>query len=266
MRVNNNERGFITLLAMVMMVTVVGGGILLGVATVDRVGKAGCGDTFNSWRDGNAYADIADNKEGAIENAQKCQEAVIKATEVAKASGALLGRASNISGNPADLIGTEIINTMMDHVERASEPDYEVIKKNIRAAKDIYNKNSEEKVEVRKNDSSCNIKVLENGTPNVLASCKAEAMGFWYSDKDGDIQSIRYRFRITVPGGGSERALAWEVLPYMPKGDSVCGFEGSFNADKPDRLSETGTVIIIDMQLIDQTGKESNISSCKLGG
>jgi hypothetical protein len=270
MQINNNKKGFISIVAAITVVAVVGGGIFMSTAVVDNVAKSGCGDSVEKWRSGQSYVDIADNKEGAIEDAQKCQEAVIQATEVAKANGALLGRASNISGNGAELISTEAVNMVMDYVEESAEPNYKPLEKNNKPPKDIIEKIKEEESEGEEDNtevetSSCNISILSDGSPNILVSCETGNMGFWYSDKDGDIVKSKARFRINVPELGGYQEFEWEEVPYTPTGDSVCGFEPSNHEGQPDTLfGDYEVQLYIDIQLIDSTGKTSNISSCQI--
>jgi hypothetical protein len=278
MQINNNKKGFISIVAAITVVAVVGGGIFMSTAVVDNVAKSGCGDSVEKWRSGQSYVDIADNKEGAIEDAQKCQEAVIQATEVAKANGALLGRASNISGNGAELISTEAVNMVMDYVEESAEPNYKPLEKNNKPPKDIIEKIKEEEIEREEDNteleqeqeeeietSNCGISILSDGSPNVLASCETGNMGFWYSDKDGDIVKSKARFRINVPELGGYQEFEWEEVPYTPTGDSVCGFEPSNHEGQPDTLfGDYEVQLYIDIQLIDSTGKKSNISSCQI--
>ncbi len=279
MQLINNENGFITLLAMVITITVVGGGILMSTAVVDKVSKDNCEDVVNSWRSGDVYADIASNKEGAIEKAQKCQQSMIKATQVAKANAALLGRASNISGNPADLVATEMVNTMMDYAEKASEEGYRPIEKNIKPSSDVYEVVKEKmtekeakktvvpvdkKEDIKPTEEVCVIEILSNGSPNVKASCEDGKMGFWYSDKDGDIVKVKQRFRMSMPDYNAYQELEWQVIDYVPKGNSICGFEGSVNSEKPEALFGQKWYIDVDVQLIDKKGNISNVSSCRI--
>lgn len=137
MSINKNRNGFVSILAMVVVIGVVGGGIVLSSATIKNVAGKECEGYISAWQRGEIYDDIASNKEGAIEKAQKCQEAVRKATEVAKANAALLGRASNINSNGAELILTEIVNTTMDYVENASDVNYKPLQKNNDLPEDI---------------------------------------------------------------------------------------------------------------------------------
>lgn len=137
MQINNYQKGFVSLLAMVVLVGVVGGGILLSSAAIKNVADKECGGHISAWQSGEIYGDIADNKDGAIEKAQECQEAVNKATKVAKANAALLGRASNIGSNGAEVIATEFINITMDYVENASTSDYVPLEKNNKLPEDI---------------------------------------------------------------------------------------------------------------------------------
>lgn len=293
MQIKNNKNGFISIVAAIVTVAVIGGGIFMGTAVVDNVAKSGCGDSVEKWRSGQSYADIADNKEGAIEDAQKCQEAVVQATEVAKANAALLGRASNISGSRADLASTEIVNMVMDYVEESSKSNYKPQQKNNKPPKDIIEKIKEEEREIREAEkieeerivredtkpnekdviteqkstksNECGIDVLPDGSPNVLASCERGNMGFWYSDKDGDIVKSKARFRINIPEFGGYQELEWEEVPYTPSGDSVCGFEPSNHGEHPDAfLGGYEVQLHVDIQLIDSTGKKSNISSCQI--
>ncbi len=287
MQIRNNKKGFISIIAAVTLVAVIGGGILMSTAVIDNVAKSGCGDSVEKWRSGQSYADIADNKEGAIEDAQKCQEAVVKATEVAKANAALLGRASNISGGRADLVSTEIVNMMMDYVEESSKPNHKPLEKNNKPPKDIIEKIKKESeaekestnIEIKPEQeqeqavaekketetSNCKINILSDGSPNVLASCEKGSMGFWYSDKDGDIVKSKARFRINIPEFGGYQEFGWEEVSYTPTGDSVCGFEPSNHEGQPDAFfGEYKAQLYVDIQLIDSTGKTSNISSCQI--
>ncbi len=289
MRISNNKNGFLSIVAAVVTVAVVGGGILMGTAVIDNVAKSGCGDSVERWRDGQAYADIADNKEGAIEDAQKCQEAVVQATEVAKANAALLGRASNISGSGAELIATEAVNIAMDYVEESAKPNYKPLQKNNKPPKDVVEQIKEEEKEREAEKSTpdqkqpdsqtttgetkqenvkeddCHISILPDGSPNVLASCERSNMGFWYSDKDGDIVKTRARFRINIPQFGGQQELAWEEVAYTPGGNPVCGFEPSNHGEHPDTfLGGYDAQLYVDIQLIDSTGKTSSISSCQI--
>lgn len=291
MQIKNNKNGFLSIVAAVTIVAVVGGGTLMGVAVVDNVAKSGCGDSLEKWRSGQAYADIAGNKEGAIEDAQRCQEAVVQATEVAKTNAALLGRASNISGSGVELISTEVVNVMMDYVEESAKSGYQPLEKNNRLPKDIVEEIKKEESEAAEvtyedsfseeqvtdkeevkneaqqmetGDSDCNIEVFSDGSPNVLASCEKGNMGFWYSDKNGDIVKSRARFRINIPDFGGYQEFEWEEVPYVPVGDPVCGFESADHGDQPSFFKGHETQLYVDIQLIDSTGKKSDISSCKI--
>jgi len=292
MQIAENKSGFISIVAAVVTVAVVGGGIFLGSAAVDNVAKSGCGDSVERWRSGQSYADIADNKEGAIEEAQKCQEAVVEATEVAKANAALLGRASNISGSGVEMISTEAVNVVMDYVEESSKNNYKPAEKNKRLPKDIVeeirkeedevvevvhedsvpeekiiNKEQEDDNEIKKEQtisSDCKIEIPSDGSPNVLASCEKGNMGFWYSDKEGNIVKSRGRFRINIPEFGGYQELEWEEVPYVPAGDPVCGFEASDHGDQPSFFGGHEAQLYVDIQLIDSAGKKSSISSCQI--
>jgi hypothetical protein len=288
MQIKNNKKGFISIMAMIAIVAVVGGGIFMGTAVVDNVAKSGCGDSVEKWRSGQSYADIADNKEGAIEDAEKCQKAVIQATEVAKANAALLGRASNISGSGAELISTEVINMTMDYVEESSKENHKPLDKNNRLPKDILENikekekeevekekadegkrdNQEEELFVEKEDevkeSDCELDILSDGRPNVLASCEKGSVGFWYSDKDKDIAKLRVRFRVSVPELGGYQELEWQETAYEIK-DNVCGFEPTVKAEQEDfSFGGYKSYLYVDIQLIDSTGKPSNVSSCQI--
>ncbi|MDA3814878.1 MAG: hypothetical protein PF549_00750 [Patescibacteria group bacterium] len=290
MQINNDKKGFISIIAAITVVAVVGGGIFMGTAVIDNVAKSGCGDSVEKWYSGKSYGDIADNKEGAIEDAQKCQEAVIQAVEVAKANGALLGRASNISGSGVELISTEAVNMMMDYVEESSKPNHKPLQKNNKPPRDIIEEIEKQEDETEEQDadieaeqeqeqeevevveietevesSSCDINILPDGSPNIVASCETGNIGFWYSDKDGDIVKSRGNFRINIPEFGGYQEFGWEEIPYTPAGDSVCGFELSNHGEYPDAFfGEYEVQLYIDMQLIDSTGKSSNISSCQI--
>jgi hypothetical protein len=285
MQIEKNKNGFISIVAAVVTVAVIGGGIFMGSAAINNVAKSGCGDSVERWRSGQSYADIADNKEGAIEEAQKCQEAVNKATEVAKANAALLGRASNISGSGAELISTEAVNIVMDYVEESSKGNYKPLEENKRPPSDVREK-IKEKEEKRKEEkkqeesrnnedsfiekeskaeeSGCKLDVLTDGTPKVLASCEDGSTGFWYSDKDGDIVKLRVKYRINVPDLGGHQELEWQEASYRVKGDPICGFEPTEN-DHPDSpFGGYKSYIYVDVQIVDSKGNFSNISSCQI--
>jgi hypothetical protein len=305
MQIDNNKKGFISIMAMIAMVAVVGGGIFMGTAVVDKVAKSGCGDSVERWRSGQSYADIADNKEGAIEDAQKCQKAVIQATEVAKANAALLGRASNISGSGIELISTEAVNMMMDYVEESSKENYKPLNKNNRLPNDILEnikekerkENDKRKINDTTNDtirdnqikevdekdkgskiekellsekedefkkSDCELNVLSDGRPSVLASCEKGSVGFWYSDKDKDILKLRVRFRVSVPELGGYQELEWQETVYKPK-DDICGFEPTVKAEQEDfSFGGYKSHLYVDIQLIDSKGNFSNVSNCQI--
>ncbi len=282
MQIEKNKDGFISIVAAVVTVAVVGGGIFMGSAVINNVAKSGCGDSVERWRSGQSYGDIADNKEGAIEEAQKCQEAVSKATEVAKANAALLGRASNISGSGVELASTEAVNIMMDYVEESSKENYGPLEKNKRPPSDVRKKIKEKKKEketkeeeskkedvlieeeVKKEEDGCKLDILTGGAPNVLASCEEE-VGFWYSDKDGDISKLRVRYRISVPSLGGHQELEWQETSYKVKGDSVCGFEPTGRDDYPGSpFGDYESYIYVDVQLVDSKGNFSNVSSCQI--
>ncbi len=146
MQINKNKNGFVSILAMVVFVGVVGGGILLSSAVIKNIADKECEGHISAWQSGEIYGDIADNKEGAIEKAQKCQEAVNKAAEVAKANAALLGRASNIGSNGAEVIATEFLNVTMDYVENASDVNYKPRQENNNLPSDIKEKKVIEKI------------------------------------------------------------------------------------------------------------------------
>ncbi len=291
MQIEKNKNGFITIVAAVVTVAVIGGGIFMGSAAIDNVAKSGCGDSVERWRSGQSYADIADNKEGAIEQAQKCQEAVTKATEVAKANAALLGRASNISGSGVEMISTEAVNIMMDYVEESSKENHKPLSKNKRPPSDVREKIEEKEIEEKRAEEvqieraeevqqekevftetkeetkkdDCKLEILDNGTPNVLTSCKDGSTGFWYSDKDGDISKLRVRYRINVPDLGGHQELEWQEMNYNVKGDSVCGFEYTETDGYPDSpFGGYKSYIYVDVQLVDSRGNFSNISSCQV--
>ncbi len=288
MQIKNNKNGFISIVAAVVTVAVIGGGIFMGSAAIDNVAKSGCGDSVERWRSGQAYADIADNKEGAIEEAQKCQEAVIEATETAKATAAILGRASNFSGSGAEMVSTEAINIMMDYVEESSKESYKPLDKNKRPPSDVRKKIEEKEIEQKRiedtqrereeevqedkeffaetKEDDCNLEILANGTPSVLAFCEEGSTGFWYSDKDGDIVKLRVRYRINIPDLGGQQELEWQEMNYNVKGDPVCGFEHTEGKtdDYPDFFSGYKSYVYVDIQLVDSKGNFSNISSCQV--
>ena len=275
----NNQKGFVSLIAMVTVVAVVGGGTVLGIAAIDNVARAGCGDRVEEWRSGSTYADIAANKDGTIEDAQKCQEAVVEATKVAKANAALLGRASNISGKGGELILTEIVNTTMDYVEKSSKINYKPIESNNKPPQDIQKaledkelekKATEEALESRTAEEEsieeeCYLTPSEDGIPVVKASCDNDNIGFWYADKDGDISKLKARFRINVPEFGGEQEFEWDSINYSPTTNPICGFESSFEATPPPAsLGGYDAQIYVDIQLIDSGGNVSNTSSCRV--
>jgi len=299
--IKGSQKGFISLLAMVSSIVVIGGGTLLGVAAIDSVARAGCGDAVEKWRSGKVYDDIATNREGAIENAEECKKAVIDATKVAKTNAALLGRASNISGSGAEMILTEVVNTTMDYVEKASEPRYSPIKENEKPSKEIrvaLEKKIEEKEVIKKTDKSkeleekrvveeeeiiveekkedderiadnrkddCFFESLEGDSPKVKIICDEGDMGFWYADKNMDIREVKFRFRMIVPNFSGYQEFEWIRRDYSPDKDKVCGFEPAFGETPPEILFEKSeTEMHIDIQLIDSAGNLSDVSSCRL--
>ncbi len=296
----NSQSGFVTLLAMVSSVVVIGGGTLLGIAAIDSVAKRGCDDATNRWRSGEVYDDIAANREGAIEEAQECKKAIIEATEVAKANAALLGRASNISGSGAELILTEVVNTTMDYVEKASEPKYNPTRENKKPPREIRRAveekikeekpieridkkeeigEKEEDIEVEEGveeeeqkekrvsdkEDDCFFESLEEDSLKVKIICDKEDMGFWYADKNKNIRKVRFRFRMIVPSLSGYQEFEWITRDYSPDKDKVCGFEPAFGESPPETLfKKDETEMHIDIQLIDGAGNLSNVSSCKL--
>lgn len=308
MSINNYQKGFVSLLAMVVFVSVVGGGILLSSATIKNVADKECGGYISAWQSGEIYGDIADNKDGAIEKAQECQEAVNKATKVAKANAALLGRASNIGSNGAEVITTEFVNVTMDYVENASDPEYKPLQKNNQLPEDIKSEerqditekidsflkdeekkdvkidndessditnNLSEKVEDDKKEnnnndsndntvSNCKIGIPEGPAPRVLAVCDSANMGFWYADKDGDIENISVRFRFSYPEFDGQQEFDWQTAKFESDGNPYCDFQPAIKFGHPSIPAGYKAIIDVDIMLEDSKGNKSNISSCTI--
>ncbi len=308
MSIDNHQKGFVSLLAMVVFVGVVGGGVILSSATIKNVAEKECEGHISAWQSGEIYDDIASNKEGAIEKAQKCQEAVNKATKVAKANAALLGRASNIGSNGAEVIATELVNVTMDYIEDASDPEYKPLQKNNKLPEDIETKEEsditekidsflkDEKEKSLKTDDSegsdivnnlskeeednetetnnsdsdnniisdCKIDIPEGPEPRVLAMCDSAKMGFWYADKDGDIENISVRFRFSYPEFDGYQEFDWQTAKFESDGNPYCDFQPAIKFDHPSVPAGYKAVIDIDIMLEDSKGNKSNISSCTI--
>ncbi len=264
---------------MVIMVTVVGGGVLLSSAAIKNVADKECEGFISAWQSGEVYGDIADNKEGAIEKAQKCKEAVEKAAKVAKANAALLGRASNISSSGAEMIATEFVNIAMDYVENAADPNYigptkdnklpEIIKKDGPEEPKIDDtlpiEAKTEKEDVAVNDKECEIGIPDNSAPKVLLICDRDNMGFWYADRDGDIDKISMRFQFSYPEFDGYQEFDWQTAKFEYNGnDPYCGFQPALTFDHPEAPAGYRAVITVDIMLEDSNGNKSNISSCTI--
>ena len=153
------ERGFIALFAMVITITVIGGGALLGSAAIDNVNKQGCGSSFNSWMSGDIYGRLGDaNDSEALEEAIKCQKAITDSVKAAKVVAIGMNQTGIIAGGGgksksiefvAELVGGEALNHLGDYVEYASDPNNKPPKKDKSLPKDVK-KVVKKKIEIEK--------------------------------------------------------------------------------------------------------------------
>lgn len=151
-------QGFITLFAMVVTITIIGGGALLGSAAIDNINKQGCGSSFNSWRSGDIFGKLGavDNSE-ALEEAIKCQKAIIESVKSAKVVAIGMDQTTIIAGGGkskpiefvSELVGDTALNYFGDYAGYASDPKNKPLKKDKSLPKDVKEV-AKEKIEIEK--------------------------------------------------------------------------------------------------------------------
>jgi len=122
----------------------------------------------------------------------------------------------------------------------------------------------EKEEQLTKENTSCDIDILEDGSPNVIAICEEGVVGFWYSDKDKDISQMRIKFYVKIPGFTGSQEFPWQTIEYSPKENVDCGFDIRSKSEQPDISCYGEAQLFADIQLIDSTNKISGISSCQI--